>query len=334
MPRCHAAEVTQSNPLGHPAVKAWGKLGPAWTEPAKVLILKPEKKRSAVYRLEKVGPDSSTVIAKRGQMTNLVVELTLYRNVLPCLPLPTLRWYGFVEDEDPAFGWLFLEDAGEERYSSSSKEHRTLAARWLGTLHTFTAAHEAVKAWLPDRGLNYYRRILRQVHETIRPSLGNPALSADDVLVLNSILSHCASLESHWSQVEGICNVMPQTLVHGDFSAKNVRIRQGQHGLELLPLDWDAAGWGVAAADVSQVDVVLYWSIIRQHWPNLSLDAVKRFANVGRMFWALEPVTGEAESLASDWVRNVMRKMVAYEAQIADALETTGWQRVRNNAYA
>jgi aminoglycoside phosphotransferase (APT) family kinase protein len=125
---------------------------------------------------------------------------------------------------------------------------------------------------------------------------------------------------------------MPETLVHGDFSAKNVRIRQGQHGLELLPLDWDAAGWGVAAADVSQIDVVLYWSIIRQHLPNLSLDAVKRFANVGRMFWNLEPVTGEAETLASDWVQTVMRKMIAYETEIADALRAMGWLRVRNNA--
>lgn len=333
MPRCDAIEVIESNLLGHPAVKAWAKLAPARIEPARLVTLKPEKKRSAVYRLQNVGPDDSAVIAKRGRMSHLIVELALYRDVLPYLPLPTLRCYGFVEDEHPAFGWLFLEDAGEERYSSDSEEHRTLAARWLGILHTSAAAHAAAKTCLPDRGLNYYRGMVRLVHETIRPSLGNPALSANDRLVLNSILSHCASLESRWSQVEEICNVMPHTIVHGDFSAKNVRVRQGRDRVELLPLDWDDAGWGVAAADVSQTDAALYWSIIQQRWPNLSLDSVKRFANVGRMFWGLEPVTGEAESLASHWVQNVMRKMVAYEAEITDAFQATGWER-DNNACA
>ena len=334
MARCDATKVTESNLLGHPAVKAWGRLGPARTEPERLVTLKPEKKRSAVYRLENVGRDGSAVIAKRGRMSNLVVEIALYRDVLSCLPLPTLRCYGFVADDDPAFGWLFLEDAGEGRYSLGSEEHRTLAARWVGTLHTSAAAHAAAKACLPNRRLNYYRKVVWLACETIRPRLTNPALSPGDLVVLNALLSHSEVLGAHWGEVEEICNLMPQTLVHGDFSAKNVRIRQGQHGLELLPLDWDAAGWGVAAADVSQIDVVLYWSIIRQHWPNLSLDTVKRFANVGRMFWGLEPVTGEAESLASDWVQNVMRKMVAYEAEIADALQATGWQRVRNNVYA
>lgn len=334
MPNYATIEAEQANLLEHPAVKAWAKLGPVRIEPRRVMILKPEKKRSAVYRLENVGPAGSPVIAKRGRAANMAIELAIYREVFPHLALRTLRCYGFVQDQDPGFGWLFLEDAGEERYSSGSEEHRALAAQWLGTLHTSAAAHAAAKACLPDHGLNYYRKVVWLACETIQPSLANPALSANDLVVLHAILSHCEVLASHWSEVEETCNVVPQTLVHGDFSAKNVRTRRGQSGLELFPLDWDNAGWGIAGADVSQTDVVAYWSVVRHHWPGLSLDDMRRFANVGRMFWGLEPVTGEAESLASDWVQNVMRKMVAYEAEFADALEATGWKRVYNKAHA
>src|SRR5712692_2829505 len=328
MPNDATIDAEQSNLLEHPAVKAWARLRSERVEPASVLVLKPEKKRSAVYRLENAGPAGSSLIAKRGREANLAIEVAIYREVLPHLPFRTLQCYGYTPDQDPGFGWLFLEDAGDEKYSSGSQEHRASAAHWLATLHVSAAAHAGAKASWPDRGVNYYRRIVSLAQDTVQQSLDNPVLSLDDVTVLKSILSHCEVLLSHWSQVEEACHVMPQTLVHGDFSAKNVRTRRGQNGLELFPLDWDSAGWGTACADASQTDVVAYWSAVRHHWPGLSLDDVRRFANVGRMFWSLEPVTGEAESLASDWVQNVMRKMMAYETEIAHALEVAGWKRV------
>ncbi len=328
MPNYATIEAEQGNLLDHPAVKAWARLRSGRVDPARVLILKPEKKRSAVYRLENAGPAGSSVIAKRGREANLAIEVAIYREVLPHLPFRTLQCYGYTPDHDPGFGWLFLEDAGDEKYSSGSEEHRALAAHWLATLHVSAAAHAGAKASWPDRGVHYYRRIVSLAQDTVQQSLDNPVLSLGDLTILKSILSHCKVLLSRWSQVEEACNVMPQTLVHGDFSAKNVRTRRGQNRLELFPLDWDNAGWGIACADVSQTDGVAYWSVVRHHWPGLSLDDVRRFANVGRMFWSLEPVTGEAESLASDWVQNVMRKMRAYEEEIAAALRAACWPGV------
>src|SRR5262249_35967420 len=99
-----------------------------------------------------------------------------------------------------------------------------------------------------------YCEMVRFGGDASRQSLGNPALSGDDVDVLNAILSHCEVVTSHWGEVREICRLVPQTLVHGDFSAKNVRSRKGQNGLELLPLGWDDARWGDAAADFSQTD--------------------------------------------------------------------------------
>ncbi len=325
MPEYTAIEAAETDLLEHPAVKAWGKLQPTQARPPRVVMLKPDKKRSAVYRLENAGPTGSSVIVKRTRLTNIAIELHIYREVLPRLPIRTLRCYGFAEDRDPAFGWLFLEYAGDERYSSGNDEHRALAAEWLAVLHTSAAKHGMARACLRDRGLEYHRDIVRLVRDTIRRSLGNPALSASDLTVLKAIMSHCRVLELHWCQVKEICNAMTCTLVHGDFSAKNVRTRRGPNGLEIFPLDWDAAGWGIAAADLSQTDVAVYWSIARHHRPGVTLENLKRLAAVGRMFWSLEPVTGEAEPLASNWVENVMRKMRSYETEIADALQAMGW---------
>ena len=52
---------------------------------------------------------------------------------------------------------------------------------------------------------------------------------------------------------------------------------------------------------------------------------MKRFANVGRMFWALDPITGEVEPLTGNWVGNVMRKMRFYHAELAAAIQIAGW---------
>jgi hypothetical protein len=321
---------SQADLNNHPAAASWAKLHLAPLALRRIVILKPDVKRSAVYRLENAGPTSSSLIAKRGRMANVAFEFKIYQEVLSRLPLPNLHCYGIAEDADPKFGWLFLDDAGEERYSSSDEEHRAVAAQWLAVLHATTAEHLETRAWLPSRGLEHYRHIVRLARNTIRPSLSNPVLTAEDRSVLDAILSYCDSLESRWRDVADICNLMPPTLVHGDFSAKNVRTLRGPNGLEILPLDWDSAGWGIAAPDLSRTDPAVYSSVIRHHWPGLTIEATARLAEVGKMLWALEPITGEAEALASDWVGNVMRKMRSYKAEIGDALETAGWAHCPN----
>jgi ATP-binding cassette subfamily B protein len=304
----------------HPAVAAWQHLRPPPFDLRGIVVLKPDKKRSAVYRLEGAGPEGSSVIAKRGQAKRLRKEEMIYREVLSHLPFRTLRCYGRVEDPDPRFGWMFLEDAGDKRFSAGNPEHRALAARWLAALHQSSRQIGALQEWLPAFGPAYYRDIVFLARDTIRRGLSNPALSAVDVATLCAILAHCDTVERRWREMEEVFHLMPQSIIHGDFSTKNVRIGVGENKLELLALDWDAAGWGVPASDLSQADAAVYWSAIREHGLALSLDELTRITNVGKLFWALEPITGEAESLSSIWVDNVMRKMRAYHSQLAEAL--------------
>ena len=146
-----------TNLLEFPVIKAWRELRPELVQPEKIEILtgRKETARRRACRLAGVGPEGSAVIAKRLRRAKALIEHTVYEEVLQYLPIPTLRCYGLVEEKDGEFCWLFLEDAGEERYSAFTEEHRRLAARWLGLLHT-SAARVALGARLPDRGQGHY----------------------------------------------------------------------------------------------------------------------------------------------------------------------------------
>ena len=139
--------------LEHPAIRAWNELQPQRIAPHKIETLHKGKK-SAVYRLEGLGPHGSAVIAKRCRKKTAAIERTVYEEVLPHFPAPTLHYYGCVVEEEDDFWWLFLEDAGGEPYAARLEEHRVLAAHWLGLLH-LTAARLPVQARLPARGSGY-----------------------------------------------------------------------------------------------------------------------------------------------------------------------------------
>src|SRR5437867_6337435 len=244
------SESTPESLLERRAVKAWRGLRPSHDEPASVEILEPGRyRKKTIYRLAGVGMKGSAVIAKRRQMTRGLIERTIYEQILPHLPVTAPHYYGFVEDDD-TFCWLFLEDLGRERFSPLVEEHRVLAARWLGRMHT-TAARLTTTFHLPDRGPDYYLELLRSARLAILRNLTNPALGTDDIAVLKAIVSQCDSLEAGWHELEKCCESMPTTLVHGDFRAKNVYVRTDQAGTCLFPIDWETAGWGVPAADLA-----------------------------------------------------------------------------------
>src|SRR2546425_13363176 len=114
-------EILPENLTEHRSVKAWAALKPARVEPDGIEILK-LKNKSAVYRLVGVGQGGSSVVAKRCRTATASVERMMYEGILPRLPLPALRWYGFVEEPDDDYSWLFLEDAGAGGYLPSCAE--------------------------------------------------------------------------------------------------------------------------------------------------------------------------------------------------------------------
>jgi hypothetical protein len=330
MPRHTVREVLAEELPEHPAVKAWGRLWPEVSVLRRAEILRGFRKKArkrTICRLEGAGPAGSAVIAKRCPTARALVERTFYEEILPRLPVPTLRYYGFAEEADSGFCWLFLEEASGELYSPLLEEHRVLAARWLGLLHTAAACLTPARP-LPDRGSAHYLGHLRSARAAILRHLASSGLPDGDMRVLRSIVSRCDVLESRWIQVEKLCDGMPRTFVHGDFKVKNLRVRTTQAGTALLAFDWETAGWGVPAADLgssSNPDLTTYQSVVGDHWPGLDVQALQRLVQVGKVFRNLAAVDWAAEGLPDDPMEEAMTKLRIYESRQADLMGVVRW---------
>lgn len=330
MEKVMAVKARRTNPLEHPAVRAWRKLGAETAQPKRIRALQRDRKKSAVYSLSGVGVRASNVIAKQCWKRIALVERDIYEEVLPHLPIPALRYYGCVEDENSEICWSFVEDASGKKFSPKIEEHCALAARWLGLMHTH-AARVPAAAQLPDRGTGYHLERLRTSRRIILHHLANPVLAAGDRSVLKSTLSHLDLLELRWSRVEECCDRMPRTLVHTDFVGKNMRVRTGPAGPALLPFDWEDAGWGVPAADLQffslyPVDPAPYWSIVRQFWPCLDLREIRLQANLGRVFRTLAEIYWVSESIESEWFHKYIGLLRFWRPRLAGAIQAVRWE--------
>ena len=326
--------------LAHPAIRAWRRLRPDASVPERIVPakLKPQQRRMPVYRLEGVGSDGGVVIAKATTAENALIERTVYEEFLPHLPLATAGYLGCVEpvEGEQGFTWLFLDAIEGEEYSALDPTHRVYAARWLGALHP-GAQTIGPRHGLPDGGPSRYRTHLRQARDLIRQHLDNPALGHEEVGWLETLLACFDDLEDHWERLQEVCAGMSPTLVHGDFSSKNVRVRAGADA-GIAVFDWEDAGWGVPAADLAQLtlptsristgpDLATYWSLVRDRWPELDRADVARVADCGSVFRAIAALQWDAHHLEHEWAQWFVSSMRLYEAELAHALRRLGWKR-------
>jgi hypothetical protein len=312
----------------HPAVRAWGEIERG-ADPTSIEVLKPEKRRSAVFRLNGVGPAGASVIAKRTKRADLDLERRLYADVLPSLSVPTLQMIGFVETDNDQ-SWIFLEDAGELWYSPAAPEHRPLAVRWLADLHTRSSDWSAV---MPDTGSEYFRTVLDAALESVRTGLGHSRLPHGGASMLRSIESHLEVAGDRWEEVEAACALAPRALVHGDFVPKNVRVRQGRRGLEIVAFDWETAGMAPPAADIGLLpengdSLRHYHALVSEAWPDMSLGAVRQLAQTGRLMRLLNCVHWETRSFLYPWIEHTMRRMGAYEKALRESIDSDTWVAV------
>ena len=327
-------EILPEDLLEHRAVKAWSKLEPERVEPEGIEILK-LKRKSAVYRLSGVAPDGSAVIAKRCVAETARIERTIHEDFLAHLPVPALMCYGFVEEPNEEFCWLFLEEAIGRGYSPHCAEHRALAGRWLGTMHQATV-NSGLESRLPGREPGHYHKLLRTSRDTVRQHLANPALRSSDLKILEAIASHCDVLESHWSELEQMCEGLPRTLVHGDFVSKNVRIRPTLEGPALVTFDWEVASWGLPAADLCQFtggavspDLAAYCAALNGAFGRLDLPSAERLSECGKFFRLLDDISWATLWLVFDsylFLEKPMSYLKSYESRLAEALRLAPWK--------
>lgn len=253
-----SAKSLRENLSAHPAVMAWARAsgGP---EPTELRVLR-ERKRNiaddighnpAIYWLRGAAPDGGSVIAKLARRSHAEIEHIVYRDVLSRLPVPSIGCFGLAE-ENAELSWLFVEYADGERYSSATARDRETAGTWLGALHASASALPALVS-LPERGIDQFVDRARSTRAVFGEQVELSTTSADARAVLEAAISELARLEERWDELEAICREQPRTLVHGDFQPKNLCLRPGPEGPQLMAFDWEEAGWGFPAIDLAGV---------------------------------------------------------------------------------
>jgi Phosphotransferase enzyme family len=324
--------------LEQAARRAWRTLqGPSATveriEPVKIR----RNLHANVYRLVGAQPAGCAVIAKRGLLSRAHAERTIYENLLPQAPVRTLRYYGCVEESDHPYCWLFLEDAAGEEYSAALAAHRRLAGHWLGAMHGALEIPAAVNV-LPDRGPDHYLQCLRGASDCLREQLTGASGSPEHIALLAELAKQCDTVERGWERVEELCSGVPRTLVHADFSYKNVRVRPGPGEALLLVYDWESAGRGVPAVDLAQspvaaphfagqADLSTYWQVLRDYWPRTDRTTVEQWAEIGTLFRWLAALHWDTRSLRRGWAPKLLKRAPFYQSVLSHILRSAAWVR-------
>jgi aminoglycoside phosphotransferase (APT) family kinase protein len=181
-----------------------------------------------------------------------------------------------------------------------------------------------------------YVEQLRQGRERIVLHLNNPVLSAEDAHFIDAMLVRLGELEAGWDRLARVCDGIPETLVHGDFNAPNIRLRESDSGTAVMVFDWAEAGWGVPAVDLAQLvvpssrlsanpDLASYSSVVREHWPDVDAGALRRLGQCGTVFRAVAAICWESVNLAYDWAAMSILNLRLYDAEMAHALTALGW---------
>ena len=314
------ANATVADPPDHPAAKAWQRLWADGSVPDRIDTLEFNRK-SSIYRLAGVGPRGETVIAKRCVQATAAIEQLIYEEVLLQMRPAGLQYYGTVAGEDDGTRWLFLEDGGSLLCSPDIGEHRTLAAQWLGALHTIQLPTD-VRDRLPNRGWDHYLWCLRSACDRITQSLTNPVLTAEDVVVLKDVVVQGEELALRWHRVEQVCVKAPRTLVHADYQSKNMRVLADGDETRLAVFDWEQGGCGTPAIDLrGAVDLMAYWRVVRYAWSDCHWHDIRTLAEVGRVLWLAAAVEWASHGLKHTWVAKSMRQLRRYRDELADALQ-------------
>jgi aminoglycoside phosphotransferase (APT) family kinase protein len=300
----------------HPAVLAWRAVEPEGSLPERIEVFS-DSANWLLYALNGAGPSGSTVFAKRRSRSLAGAERAVYERILPHLPIAAPRCYGCTEDGD--FIWLLLEAVEGAPYDESNPGHLAMAGRCVATLHTAAAAF-VHSTPLSDAGPDRYLAHLVSGRERLERCLQTSrAVDSNNRLDLEHTIELLNRIEACWYSIRARCQEAPTTLVHCDFRPKNVFVRPD--GAGLVTFDWELAGWGPPAADLTKIDVAAYWSEVRESWKAVTFETVLAWAGVGQLFQTLAAIDWKGTELTIDTTEALAIPLVSLKllgARLAD----------------
>jgi len=98
----------------------------------------------------------------------------------------------------------------------------------------------------------------------------------------------------------------------------------------VLPMDWEHAGLGVPAADLTRIDPIAYRSAVQERWPQVGSATLLRLADVGRIFLRLAAIDWISPWFGYDsrvLLLKPIEHLAVHRAQLAVELEAAGLAR-------
>ena len=178
-------------------------------------------------------------------------EIEVYEHLLPRYALGTANYVGSVIDEREQRFWLFLDKVpGVELYQVGDFEIWLDAARWLARFHNAASA-------LP-RQADSYPSLLRHDRSFYRawPRRAKSNLDSRQVAGREEL----DGLFSRYEEVIDRMLALPHTLLHGDFNASNILVREEWETpgncepdplARICPVDWEMAAVGPGLTDLA-----------------------------------------------------------------------------------
>jgi hypothetical protein len=225
-------------------------------------LIDPQRLKARVYRLRfEVGGRVRTLVAKclapsRAKRNELVAQ-----RWLPAIGLgqngPPLL--GVAADRSGQFVWHIYEDLGDWTLDRGDVDPRRVAAAvgLIAQLHTRFAEHALLvegRLYGDDRGIYFYTSNVRDAIRGLE-SLRQPEieLSPQQLAVRDRSLERMyALLDEQPQRAQAMAELGgPETLLHGDLWTTNTFVIPGTGGLHARLIDWDHAGVGPAAYDLS-----------------------------------------------------------------------------------
>jgi thiamine kinase-like enzyme len=175
-------------------------------------------------------------------------EIEMYRRILAPDRMGTAVYYGTAVDPRAERYWLFLEKvAGLELYQVGEFATWQKVARNLAVMHTqFTRTAECLSnaqtAHLLTYNADYFRLWFGRAQEFLQAA--RPSRRRKAKLLMER-------LAPRYEQVIERLVALPATLIHGEFYASNVLVRENADGLRVCPVDWEMAGVGPGLLDLA-----------------------------------------------------------------------------------
>jgi hypothetical protein len=296
--------------------------------------------REALHAVRTAAPDFDSVVCeplKRGKSVVFAVHdssglpplvakcarkdtISIEHRVLTWLeaaPFPTIVARGTTDAWRPGLAWLVSEHAGGEPYDPFSPIHRHLAGAWMAELHLWSASAPTLN--LPSRDSEYHLNVVREACATLADALdGEGALTIQEISTVCALREIGLAVLDLWSMVGGVLRSLPATIVHSGFARKNVRVAYNSGQPAVLAFDWEQAGWGCAAADMSMVDLRSY--AVRARRGGIDLPDPRLLCACGELLWCFAGIPGERPNLLGAWPHRAVRKLDFYLDRVQAAM--------------